>query len=177
MATRHEETPREKGTEMYANGYEDVWAEERKAYPRERYEADRAKLIAEGVEPRLIMSYAATLSSMAWEAEREREAEIWESYDEAMAEYERQMDEDIAEYEAEQEIAREVAERDALIELVELADETAMSELAAFGNVWPEDGVSQAEYDETLEEFWEFACDLYEVGETWNERLVLTELY
>lgn len=79
--------------------------------------------------------------------------------------------------ETEREFAREAAERDALIELVELAEEAAMTELEAFGSVWPEDGVSQAEYDETLEEFWEFACDLYEVGETWNERLVLTELY
>lgn len=105
--------------------HEDVFAAEREAYPREQYEADRAKLIAEGVEPRLILSYTATLSSMAWEAEMEREAEIWESYDEAMAELERE--------EAEREIAAEVAERDEVIELAEMAWESSMDELAAFG--------------------------------------------
>lgn len=64
-----------------------------------------------------------------------------------------------------------------MCEKAELAWETSMAELGAFGNVWPEEGVSQAEYDEGLEEFWEFACDLYEEGETRNERLVLTELF
>ena len=118
--------------------HEDVFAAEREAYPREQYEADRAKLIAEGVEPRLIMSYIGVLSSMAWEAEMEREAEIWESYDEAWAEEdERQMREAYAELErekaAERGTAAEVAERDETIELAELAEESAMSELAVFG--------------------------------------------
>lgn len=120
--------------------HEDVFAAERKAYPREQYEADRAKLIAEGVDPRLIMSYIGTLSLMAWEAEQEREAEIWESYDEAMAELERE--------EAEREIAAEVAERDEIIELAEMAEEAAMAELGAFGFVEP---------PEDFEELGEFA--------------------
>ena len=46
------------------------FAAEREAYPREQYEADKAKAIAEGVDPRLIMSYFETLSYMAWEAEK-----------------------------------------------------------------------------------------------------------
>jgi len=111
--------------------HEDVFAEERKAYPREQYEADKAKLIAEGVDPRLILSYTATLSSMAWEAELEREFEEAESYDEAMAELERE--------EAEREIAAEVAERDAIIEHAEMAEEAALSELEAFGCIEFED--------------------------------------
>lgn len=131
-------------------------------YPREQYELDRAKAIAEGTDPRCIMSYQECFAHDCWEREMEREQEIWDAYDEA---YEQMA------------IAAEVAERDSIIEQAELAWETSMAELGAFGNVWPEEGVSQVEYDEGLEEFWEFACDLYEEGETWNERLVLTELF
>ena len=68
-------------------------------------------------------------------------------------------------------------ELEQIIELAEVAHESAMAELGAFGCYWPEEGLSQAEWDESVEEFWEFACDLYEVGESYREQLVLTELY
>jgi len=147
--------------------HEDVFAEEREAYPREQYEADRAKLIAEGVDPRLIMSYVGCLSSMAWEAEQEREAEICESYDESWAEEdERQMREAYAELErekaAEREIAAEVAERDALIELAEVAEESANSELAAYGFIANPVEYERDVHGEECEAFWAFACDLYD---------------
>lgn len=87
-------------------------------YPREQYEQDRAKLIADGVDPRLIMSYSACIAYDEMEAELEREREIEEAYDE---------------WQRECAITAEVAERDEIIELAEMAWEAAMVELAAFG--------------------------------------------
>lgn len=127
---------------------------------------------------------------MTWNNEHEkRMEELWERLDELDAELDATGLDDALDWDKFPEMERVL---DALVwnraerwadrsarwaEMAEVAHESAMAELAAFGSVWPEDGVSQAEYDEMLEEFWEFACDLYEVGETWNERLVLTELY
>ena len=69
-------------------------------------------------------------------------------------------------------------ELEQVAELVKVAEEAAMSEVAAFGFAWPEEATSQAEFDEgDCEPFWEFACDLYEVGETWRDRNVLIELF
>ena len=87
-------------------------------YPREQYELDRAKAIAEGTDPRCIMSYQECFAHDCWEREMEREQEIWDAYDEA---YEQMA------------IAAEVAERDSIIEQAELAWETSMAELKEFG--------------------------------------------
>lgn len=54
----------------------------------------------------------------------------------------------------------EATERDALLEFVAMAEETAMSELAAFGFIDYESGINDAEFDGA--EFWLFAADLYE---------------
>ena len=108
-------------------------------YPREQYERDRAQLIAEGENPRCIMSYQECFAHDRWERELEREREMHEAYDEA---YE-QMLADIAEYEREQAIAAEVAERDELIEYVEFVESAARDELAAFGCIWLEQGFGQ----------------------------------
>lgn len=146
-------------------------------YPYERYEADRARAIAEGEDPRLIMSYFGTLSYMAWEAEKEREWEEAEAYDEEWDEDDvRQMREAYAELEreeAEREIAAEVAERDEIIEFVEFVETAARDELAAFGNIAADTALSDAEWNETSNEFWEFVCDLW--GEP--KSYVLTELF
>jgi hypothetical protein len=70
--------------------------------------------------------------------------------------------------------AREVAERDELIELAEMAEEAAQTELAVFGNVEWEFDERIIDGDE-LEGFWEFACDLYD--EPKPHCWVLDELY
>ena len=116
-------------------------------YPREQYEADRARLIAEGVDPRCIMSYRECFAHDRWERELEREREWEEAYDEAMRE---------------RETAREVAERDEICEFVEIAEESALSELAAFGCI----GFEVDERDEDGDELcacWDFIvdCDEY----------------
>lgn len=60
-----------------------------------------------------------------------------------------------------------------IYEHVKLAEEAALAELEAFGSIGFEDGVTQAEWDETSPEFWEFACDLWDEPKSY----VLTELY
>ena len=95
-------------------------------YPRKQYEADRAKAIADGVEPRLIMSYQACLAWDAWQEELEREYEWAEAYDDAAEEWE--IAKAAAEYEEEIE---------ATLETAEVALKSALSELLAFGYVEP----------------------------------------
>ena len=69
-------------------------------------------------------------------------------------------------------------EMEQVIELAELAEEAAMAELAAFGCYWPEEAMRDDEFNEDgCEPFWQFAYDLYEVGDTWREQYVLTELF
>ena len=113
-------------------------------YPREQYERDRAKLIADGIDPRCILSYSACRAYDEFYAELERELEIEESYDEA---YERiaaeldEFDDLLPELERalvelvydKPEVAIEVAERDEIIELVEQAETAALVELEQFG--------------------------------------------
>ena len=122
-ATEWEKFP-EMESIMYAIAEREV---AKNSYTREQYESDRAKAIAEGVEPRLIMSYSACL---AWD-EWQRTKDEWEDDD----------DEWIEMREAYEELEREKAERDdwaieseQAAELAEFAERSAMSELAAFGS-------------------------------------------
>lgn len=70
-------------------------------------------------------------------------------------------------------ISDEVAERDEIIEFVDVAEEAALSELAAFGFIGFENDERDITGDE-LEGFWEFACDL--ADETKPHGWVLDEL-
>lgn len=63
-------------------------------------------------------------------------------------------------------------EDDEFVEFIELAEEAARVELAEFGCIAIETGLSDAEWDETSNEFWEFACDLWDEPRSY----VLTEL-
>lgn len=65
-------------------------------------------------------------------------------------------------------------EIDVLIREIEIAEETALSELAAFGYVEFENDERNVVGDE-LEGFWEFACDL--ADEPKPHGWVLDELY
>ena len=94
----------------------------RENYPREQYEADRAKAIEDGENPRCIMSYSECMAYDMYQAELEREREAEEAYWDAVEEYERE------------EAEREVEE---LAELAEMAEENALTELEVFGNVEP----------------------------------------
>ena len=75
--------------------------------------------------------------------------------------------------EHDEEITAEIAERDELVEFIELAEEAARVELAEFGCVAIETGLSDAEWDKASPEFWEFACDLWDEPKSY----VLTELF
>lgn len=70
-------------------------------------------------------------------------------------------------------------EIDVLIREIEIAEETALSELAAFGHVEYEDGISYDEFGEDdYEPFWDFACDLFDYYDGhWHESYVLDSLY
>lgn len=98
-------------------------------YPREEYERDRRELIERGENPRCIMSYEECFAYDRWERELEREREIEEAYDEAyeqmLAEREQEPPTEFDAYGAE--------ERDEIIELAEMAWESSMAELEAFG--------------------------------------------
>lgn len=152
----------------YGEGVAEACVEVIRSYPYEQYKLDKAKLVAEGVSPRHIMSYSATLAYNEWQSELD--------YDEEM---ERQMREDIAEYERDLRIAAEVAERDELLDAVAIAEENALCELAAFGFVEFEDGIGYAEFGEDdYEPFWDFACDLFDYYDGhWHESYVLESLY
>ena len=102
------------------------------SYPYEQYEEDKAKAISEGENPRCIMSYRACLAYEEWEAERGEWQEDW--------------DELLDEQERDRATAAEVAERDETIAMVEVAEESALSELAAFGSIEFETGVPWNEW-------------------------------
>lgn len=54
-------------------------------------------------------------------------------------------------------------ELETIAEFAEMAEESALAELGAFGCIEFEDATSQAEFDEgECEPFWAFACDLYD---------------
>jgi len=69
--------------------------------------------------------------------------------------------------------ARYAAMCERVAELAQLAEESANAELEAFGCVEWETALSDAEWNETSGEFWEFACDLYDEPRGY----VLTELF
>lgn len=68
---------------------------------------------------------------------------------------------------------RVVNEDDEFVEFIELAEEGARVELAEFGCITIETGLSDAEWDKASPEFWEFACDLWDEPKSY----VLTELF
>jgi hypothetical protein len=105
---------------LYTLAERAVWREN---YPREQYELDKARAIAEGTDPRSIMSYAECMAYDFAKAEDER-------YDE----WKRAMEEAYAELEAEQKLEFDAEQ---LLELVDEMQESAFAELGAFGFVEP----------------------------------------
>lgn len=93
---------------------------------REQYEANRKRLIAEGEDPRCIMSYSECMAYDLFQAELEREREVdtawdefelWDEWDETDFEYGDELD-----FDAEQ-----------LVEMVDEMQEASMVELEQFG--------------------------------------------
>ena len=102
----------------------------RENYPREKYEADRKRMIAEGMNPRCIMSYSECMAYDLFQAELEREREVdtawdefelWDEWDETDFEYGDELDFDV----------------ESLVEMVDEMQESALAELDAFGFIEP----------------------------------------
>ena len=149
---------------MYALGEFEVELAERRdfeaRYPREQYEADRARLIAEGEDPRCIMSYHECFAHDRWERELEREREIEEAYDE----YYKQMLEDLAEDERDRAISKEVAEIEELLEFVEVIEENSRAEIQAFGFIALLDDLEELEDFALVDGYINALEDLFAVG-------------
>lgn len=109
------------------------------------------------------------------DAEGVEDATAWEHWDEyervlyAVGEYEVAL----KEREFESQLAEETAEIDEMVALAELANEAAMVELEQLGCIGFDTALSDAEWNETSGEFWEFAVDLYDEPRAY----VLTELF
>ena len=143
---------------LYTLAERAVWREN---YPMEQYEADRKRMISEGVDPRCIMSYSECMAYDLFKAEEEAYDE-WEREESRAAEVE---SEPLSEFDA-----YGVEERDELLALVEQAYEVASSELAAFGfSESPFDTEDfedwyEWDYSEEYFEAWHEACrDIFEV--------------
>jgi len=101
---------------LYTLAERAVWREN---YPREQYEADRKRMIAEGVNPRCIMSYSECMAYDFYKAEEEAYDEWERDLEEAYAERE-------LEFDAEQ-----------LMELVDEMEVSANVEREVFGSAEP----------------------------------------
>lgn len=91
-------------------------------YTYEQYELDKAEYVALGIDPRLVMSYRATLDYEIAQTELARYDELYEDEEPYMTD---ELDP----------VAAEVIEQDELIEFVEMAERTAMAERNVFGYV------------------------------------------
>lgn len=82
----------------------------RESYPYEQYKRDRAAAIADGTDPRCIMSYAECLAYDEFERWERQQDEVWEAYDEVCG-----------------------FDADVIAEAVEAAEEAAIHEIREFG--------------------------------------------